>query len=97
MENYAKAFRVTLIISITMFVLAAFFHYGLQGDNAVFWCNVCLGVFGSSLLTCVASYIGYKVSKKDTLYSFYQQTNGILNYINRYRIDWSIENKIFSS
>lgn len=95
MKNYVIATRVTAILSLISFFIAVIIQYFCCGvAKAEFWCNVCLGVFGSSLLTFITSIIGYFTDKRKTMESFLYSTYSLLHIIKQYDINWSLENKI---
>jgi hypothetical protein len=94
MKNYVIATRVTAILSLISFSIAVIIQYFCCGIKAEFWCNVCLGIFGSSLLTFITSIIGYFTDKRKTMESFLYSTYSLLNIIKQYDINWSLENKI---
>jgi len=95
MKNYVIATRVTAILSLISFSIAVIIQYFCCGvAEAEFWCNVCLGVFGSSLLTFITSIIGYFADKRKAMESFLYSTYSLLHIIKQYDINWSLENKI---
>ena len=91
MSLYKKSIIVTAILSIISLAMAIIFNYVI---NEQFWCNVCLGVFGSSVLTLITSKIGYSVERRSCLEAFYEDTLKVLNRINRYQHDLALEEKI---
>ena len=50
MSVYKRGFITTVVLAIVSLIVAIGLNYGL-GEQ--FWCNVCLGVFGSAFLTAV--------------------------------------------
>lgn len=94
MKNYVMATRVTASLSFISFFIAVIIQYFCCGATAEFWCNVCLGVFGSSLLTFITSIIGYFTDKKKTMESFLYSTYSLLHIIKQYDINWELEKKI---
>ncbi len=91
MSVYKKGVVITVILSVLSLVIAILLNYCL-GEQ--FWCNVCLGVFGSSLLTFITSYIGYFAERKNCMEGFYTDTLRILNQYNKYQDDLTINDKI---
>ena len=94
MKYYAKSFFITTIITITTFVFTLVIHYSYNSRESDFWTNICLAIFGSSLLTMVSSYIGYRREKIKTLEGFSYSTKSLLSYLNKYDIEWDDERKI---
>ena len=94
MKNYVTSTRVTAALTCISLVMALAWHYGFRGGEVEFWCNVCLAVFGSGLLTFITSCIGYAVEKRRTLESFSYSTRSLLYAINKYEFDWELERKI---
>lgn len=91
MRIYKRSVIITGIISIVSLAFAIILNYVV---NEEFWCNVCLGLFGSSFLTLITSIIGYFVEKRNCMDSFYIETKKFLNKFNRYQIDLKLEDKI---
>ncbi len=94
MKNYVIATRVTASLSFISFFIAVIIQYFGCGATTEFWCNVCLGVFGSSLLTFITSIIGYFTDKRKTMESFLYSTYSLLHIIKQYDINWELEKKI---
>lgn len=94
MRSYAKSVRTTAIITVVAFVITVSIHYCFDGNEANFWCNVSLAIFGSGLLTCISSYIGYASEKRRVLEGFGYATRSLLHVINKYDKDWDVERKI---
>ena len=94
MRNFAFLVRFTVILTIVSFLCTLGIHYGIQGDEVDFWCNVCLSVFGSSLLTLITSYIGYITERRKTLEGFSYSTRGLLHILTKYDLSWDIERKL---
>lgn len=65
-----------------------------QLKEAEFWCNITLGIFGSSLLTLISSVVGYRVERKRVFEKFFCYTNKILKQINQYQEHMTLEEKI---
>ena len=94
MKNYAISTRITAILTCAALAMTLIIHYGFHGTEAEFWCNVCLAVFGSGLLTFITACIGYATEKRRTLESFSYSTRSLLRIINKYDLDWGLEKKI---
>lgn len=94
MRYYAKAFLITTVITIISFIFTLVIHYDSDGKESDFWSNVCLSIFGSSLLTAISSLIGYRREKVKTLESFNYSTRAIISFLNKYDINWDDERKI---
>ena len=88
---YKKGVVITAMLSVLSLFVAILLNYCL-GEQ--FWCNVCLGVYGSSLLTFITSYIGYFAERKSCMEGFYTETLKILNQYNKYQNDLTIDDKI---
>ena len=91
MSVYKRGFIVTVMLAIVSLIVAIGLNYGL-GEQ--FWCNVCLGVFGSAFLTAVTSLIGYFVERKRVTEGFFVETTKMLNELNKYQPDLSLEDKL---
>jgi len=91
MRVYKRGFIVTVILTIVSLSVAVALNYGASEQ---FWCNVCLGVFGSAFLTAVTSIIGYYVERKRVTEGFFVETTKMLNELNKYQPDLSLEDKL---
>lgn len=91
MSVYKRWIIITTFISINSLLIAIILNYGYREN---FWCNVCLGLFGSSVLTLLTSIIGYSSEKRSCLEAFYEETLRIVNRVNRFQHDLSLEDKI---
>lgn len=94
MRNYAISIYITAPLTIIALIVATLLHYCATGANAGFWCNVCLGIFGSGLLTVLVSCVGYASEKKKTMEGFYYDTLDILRFLSRYDVNWNRDRKI---
>lgn len=94
MKNYVISTRITAALTCLSFVVTLIIHYGFHGAEAEFWCNVCLAVFGSGLLTFITSCIGYGTEKRRTLEGFSYSTRSLLHILNKYDLGWDLEKKI---
>lgn len=94
MRNYAKSIYITAPLTLIALIAAVLLHYCAKGTGAEFWCNVCLGIFGSGLLTALVSCVGYAYEKKKTMEGFYFTTLQILRTLDRYDLSWSRNRKI---
>ena len=76
-------------------VVCLVLHYSLQlSQEAGFWCNILIGVFGSSLLALITATVGYRVERMRTLEDFYCQTKKLLHRLNKYQPNMSLDEKI---
>lgn len=91
MRIYKRSVIITGIISIVALAFAIILNYVV---NEEFWCNVCLGLFGSSILTLITSIIDYFAEKRNCMDGFYIETIKLLNKFNRYQSDLKLEDKI---
>ena len=94
MRNYAISIYITTPLTIIALGVAILLHYCACGTDADFWCNICLGIFGSGLLTVLVSCVGYASEKKKTMEGFYFGTNEILRRFGRYGLNWERGHKI---
>ena len=94
MRNCTIAFLISSTISIIVFLFVLVLHYGTDGGDADFWCNICLSIFGSALLTSISSLIGYYYEKRRTLEGFSYSTRALISFIKKYDINWDDERKI---
>lgn len=91
MSIYKRGFIVTIALALVSLVIALVLNYLLEEQ---FWCNVCLGIFGSSLLTAITSIIGYFVERKRVTEGFYEETKKIIYEMNKYQHDLRLDDKI---
>lgn len=94
MRNYVLLIRVTAALTSLSFVITLIIHYGFCGSEADFWCNICLAIFGSGLLTFITSCIGYVSEKRRTMEGFAYSTRALIHMLNKYDLDWELERKI---
>lgn len=87
MSIYKKTIKIIGILTIISFAGCLILHYKIVSKNSGFWCNIIMGVFGSSLLTLISSIVGYRVERKKVLEKFYYYTNKILKQINQYQLN----------
>lgn len=92
MRIYRNATIITALLTVVSFIIAAFLNFGTTIDP--FWCNLLLGIFGSSLLTLITSIIGYQVERRKTFEGFSYCTKEILRNLNKYQVSWTLEEKI---
>lgn len=83
MKAYAKSIYITLPLTFISFIASMSFQFEVFSID-VYWSNVLLGVFGSSLLTFITSAIGYSVERRKTLSNFYIHTMKQLDYLRKY-------------
>ncbi len=91
MSIYKKSFIITAVLSIISLIIGIILNYCFDEE---FWCNVCLGIFGSSILTSISSIVGYSVEKKNSLEGFYSESRKMLKFINTYQADLALADKI---
>ena len=92
MRIYRNATILTALLTIGSFLGAAYLNFWTEIDP--FWCNLLLGIFGSSFLTFVTSVIGYRVERKKTFEGFSYFSKEILRNLNKYQTSWTIDEKI---
>lgn len=91
MAIYKRGIIVSSVLCLVSLFIAIILNYGFEES---FWCNVLLGVFGSSFLTVVTSVIGYKHERRILMEEFYTETLKLINMFNSYQTDLSLEQKI---
>lgn len=94
MGIYKKTIKITGLITLMSFLGCLVLHYMCVSKKAEFWCNITLGIFGSSLLTLISSIVGYRVERKRVFEKFFCYTNKILKQINQYQEHMTLEEKI---
>lgn len=93
MGIYKKTIKITGLITLMSFLGCLVLHYMCVSKEAEFWCNITLGIFGSSLLTLISSVVGYRVERKRVFEKFFCYTNKILKQINQYQEHMTLEEK----
>ncbi len=93
MRVYRNSIYMTVTLSIISFAICLLLHYEYSSNEAEFWCNVTLGVFSGALLTLITSIIGYRVERRKVLENFSYYTKRILNQLNKYQNNMSLEKK----
>lgn len=91
MTVYKKSVYITAVLTICSLIIAAILNYRFDES---FWCNVMLGIFGSSLLAAITSLIGYFAERKKTMEKFYTESLKLLNRFNKYQTDFSLDQQI---
>lgn len=94
MKVYAKLIWITGTITFFSFAIALLLHCLFQGQEAEFWCNVALAIFGSALLSVASAGTTYKYEKRRQMEEFSKATKSILRNINKYNTSWNDEEKI---
>lgn len=95
MRVYKKLTIITAIIAAIALSGAVFMHYWFPANSeSEFWINVCLGVFGSAILTALTSVMSYHHEKIKTLENFLYHTRQILSADNKYQEHMTLEEKI---
>jgi hypothetical protein len=94
MSAYKKLIWIIGVLTITSFLLACWLYFGASFTGADFWTNVCLGVFGSALLTILSAISSYNYERRRTLEGFSSYTRYILDYLSKYQKNMSIEAKL---
>lgn len=94
MKAYKKLTIIATIISVMAFLLAVILHYCYPCYETEFWINVCLGLFGSAVLTVLTSVVTYWYDKIKTLESFQSHTLQLLSIANKYQENMLLEEKI---
>lgn len=94
MRPYKRLTWICGIISFLLLAICLFLHYAVTFEEAAFWINVCLAVFGSALLSALTSLITYFHEKRATLESFMYQCKNLLRALNKYQDSMSLEEKM---
>lgn len=94
MRVYKKMTIISALIAIVAFFGAVFMHYCFPCDETEFWINVCLGIFGSAVLTGLTSVVSYNHEKIKTLENFLYHTRQLLSVANKYQEHMTLEEKI---
>lgn len=91
-----KMYKYTIIIgaalTIVAFVISITLNYCFI--EVGYWINICLGIFGSGLLTLISSIVGYKVERRRAMERFWQNVHSFLKVIARYKRIQIFERKI---
>ena len=93
MRTYKYAIYITCAITLISFCIAFALNFYFTDTNP-FWCNLLLGIFGSSSLTLLTSIIGYRVERRRTFEGFSYATKAILHDLNKYQYTWGLEEKV---
>ena len=94
MKNHVISIKATAWLTGLSLAVLLIIHYNCQDREADFWCNICLALFGSGLLTFITSCIGYSTEKGRTLEAFNYSTRSLLHIINKYDLGWDLEKKL---
>lgn len=94
MRAYGYTVSITGFIAAITAVITIVLHYFCEGNEASFWRNVSLTIFGGAIITFITSVIGYKNERIRALESFSSATKKILYKIREYDADWELEKKI---
>ncbi len=94
MRPYKKLTLVCGIISLISLGICLCLHYCFNCDEANFWVNVCLAVFGSALLTSLTSLVTYFHERRTTLENFMYHCQQLLHSLNKYQDSMSLEEKM---
>ena len=93
MRTYKYAIYITCAITLISFCIAFALNFYFTDTNP-FWCNLLLGIFGSSSLTLLTSIVGYRVERRRTFEGFSYATKAILHDLNKYQYTWGLEEKV---
>jgi hypothetical protein len=94
MRAYKRLTIYSVLISVCSLMICFILHYCFKGDEAAFWINVCLALFGSAVLSLFTSLIMYQHEKIKTLEGFVYHTRQILHILNKYQESMSLDDKI---
>ncbi len=94
MRPYKRLTVICGIISFLSLTLCLFLRYFVICEEADFWINVCLAVFGSALLSALTSLVTYFHEKRSTLEGFMYHCKYLLHTLNKYQDSMSLEEKM---
>lgn len=94
MKPYKRLTIICGIISLVSFVVCLCLQYLIVCNEADFWVNVCLAIFGSSLLTLLSSLVSYFHEKRVTLENFMYHCKQLLQVLNKYQASMSLSEKM---
>ncbi len=94
MRVYKKLTLITTLLAGFAFAMATILHYCFSCAEADFWVNVCLGIFGSAILTALTSVVSYHHEKRKTLEGFVYHTRQIISHLNKYQESMTLEEKL---
>ena len=64
MRNYVFSSYITGILTLMAIIIVLYLHYSATIMDSEFWVNICLAIFGSSLLALITSVVGYFSAKR---------------------------------
>ncbi len=94
MKPHKWTIIVTAPLALISFIICIALHYSRHCEEAEFWVNVCLAVFGSSLLTLFTAISNYYDERKRTFVRFETEIIQMLRFIERYDRNWGLEDKV---
>ena len=94
MKSYRDATYATSIITVITALMTICLHYWGKGNEAAFWGNVALTMFGGAVITLITSVIGYRRERTIALEKFSSFSQKIIGKIKKYDSDWEVEEKI---
>lgn len=94
MRIYKKITNITAVISIVSFAIAVILKFFISCFDTDFWVDVGLGIFSGAVLTTLTSIISYHYEKRKVLEGFFYHTRQILQYLDKYQENMSLEQKL---
>ncbi len=94
MKVYKKLTIISAVITIITLAIAVVLHYVFPSNDTDFWINICLGIFGGSILSTLSSIVSYNYEKIKTLESFRYHTQQIIYFLQKYQSDMSFDQKV---
>ena len=94
MRVYKRLIIISAIATVLSLGVAMLLNYFFMNLRTEFWVNVCLGVFGSSILTMFTSIVSYQYERRKTLEGFTYHTRQLLAYLTKYQTNMPLEQKI---
>lgn len=83
-----------ILICSPMTAIALLLSIYVNKCGIEFWCNVLLGVFGSSLLTTMVAIVNYWSIRRRTLEAFWSYGHKVISNLNRYSADDDLDTAI---
>ena len=94
MKPYKRLTIICSSISLFSFIACLCLHYLIVCDDTDFWVNVCLAIFGSSLLTSLSSIVLYFHEKRVALENFMYHCRQLLHFLNKYQDSMPLSEKM---
>lgn len=86
--------KITILAIVPVTLAALLLAWLFDHWEIAFWCNVCLGIFGSGLLTVMVSIINYQTERRRTLEAFWSYGHKAIKNLNRYSAGDELDTRI---